>query len=195
MAESYHTEIEAPDELVVSSAQLLELRPNGRPAELSSDAGVFRAHLHAANLTRGTVALIDVRFRLRRSGLVVAAFLIGVLTTTVLASGWALHDLHVGSSPDVAAALLVALPGLFATYLARPGEHRLVKRLVGGLRLLIVVLAALSYAAAGSLAMDVSTTFRAWVWETSCIASASATAIIGIALATSKWRDWRPAKV
>ena len=77
-----------------------------------------------------------------------------------------------------AAAIVVVLPALFASYLARPGEHPLVQRLVSGLRAMITALAALSFAAAAVLAVEVHFWFRLLVWIVAFLASATMSSVI-----------------
>lgn len=189
-AESYHAEVPAPDEdLIIATATLSELAPTF--PVLDQEVRVHRTHLHRAGMPRGAIGWIEVEFRLRRAGFVLAALILAAGTTGLLAAGWFLHHYDIASAPSIAAALLVALPGIYAAYLARPGEHRIVKMLVSGIRFLIVVLGAASFASAAALAIRVSGDARAWIWGLSAIASALVTALIGVPLLISWWRDYR----
>jgi hypothetical protein len=190
-AASYHIEIEAPDELVIAQADLFDLRDDGL-VTLDSERTVFRSHLHRAGLPRGSVGWVEVAFRLRRSGLVIAALLIAIATAIVLGGGLMLDLMGVNATVDIAATLLVALPGIYATYLARPGEHRLVKRLVGGLRVLVLLLAVLSFGAAASLSVDLGPRWRPWLWGFGAVVSLTAVVLIAAGLVASKWRDTHP---
>lgn len=195
MAESYHIEVASPDELMIDVASLYEFSETAGLDKRDSEYGVSRTHLHVTDATRGAIGFLDIRFRLRRSGITFAAGLIGLVTTGVLGSGWLLHREGIRASPDVAAVLIVALPGLFATYLARPGEHGLVKRLVGGLRMLILGLAVCSFVADSSLAIDISGYARSWIWGICCVVAALGTLVLWTGLGFSKGRDvlraWR----
>jgi hypothetical protein len=189
-AESYHAEVPAPDEdLIIAEATLSELAPTRQ--ELDREVRVHRTHLHRADMPRGALGWIEVEFRLRRAGFVLAAFWLAVGTTALLTAGWLLHHYNIASSPSIAAALLVALPGIYAAYLARPGEHRIVKMLVSGIRFLIALLATASFVSAAALAIHITGGARAWIWGISAIVCAAVAAVIGLALVTSLWRDRR----
>jgi hypothetical protein len=60
--------------------------------------------------------------------------------------------------------LLVAIPGLLAVYLARPGEHVLASRLLVGTRIVVAMAGILSFAAAGSLIVLAPGRLQAIVW-------------------------------
>jgi hypothetical protein len=172
MSESYHVEIAAPDDLVIDAASLYRKPEPGQPV----DAGIEflcepvqstdRAHLSTRNQPRGTAGEILVQFRVRSSRILLAARNLSWATTGVFAGGLVLHAFGVPSHPGVASLLLVALPGVYATYLARPGAHRLVQQLVRGVQVIVGTQAVLSFGAAASLAVGLGTGWRVGIWGT-----------------------------
>lgn len=189
-AASYHAEVPSPDELVISSAYLYEIKPDGTKELLDKDFVTHRAHVRASDMPRGSTALLSVGFRLRRAGLPVESAVLAGATALILAGGWLLHRQDITVKRDVASLLIVALPGLYATYLVRPGEHRLVKRLVSGLKIVVLLLAALSFAAAASLAIDISDARRYQFWGFGALVAAAAGVLIVLGMCTGKVRDW-----
>jgi hypothetical protein len=65
---------------------------------------------------------------------------------------------------DSSAALLLVLPGVISTYLARPGEHHLVSRMLLGVRTLTVVSAMIVYLAAAVVVTDVAPGLVREIW-------------------------------
>jgi hypothetical protein len=161
-AQSYHAEVEAPQGLVIASATL------GFDADkpLDSARGARRVHLSAPHQTARTPpARLRVTFVLDPSGFVLTTVWITAVTALLLIVGrtFAATGVHVRS--DVGAPVVVALPALFATYLAQAGEHPLERRLVGGLRLVVATTALVSFAAAASLAVSLSHSQRTFLWD------------------------------
>jgi hypothetical protein len=190
MAESYHFEIEPPDGVMIASATLYRVGAGEREEELARERSVFRAHLHVRDMPRGAVGIVLLRFRLRRAGLPLAALTTGAASTGILLAGWLLHYERVHATGELAGALLVAIPGLFATYLARPEEHGLLKRLAGGLRALMLLFATASFAAAGALAAGLTGYTRSYFWGIGAIACGAGSAVIAAGLLLSWYRDW-----
>jgi hypothetical protein len=58
---------------------------------------------------------------------------------------------HIVSQPSAASSLLLLAPGLVAAYLLRPGEHAMARRLLVTPRLLLIISAAITFAAAAVL--------------------------------------------
>jgi hypothetical protein len=174
---SYHIEVCAPDGLEVSNTVLKLQPPEGELIVVKGETGIF-GHAHVAGQRRGTDGVLTTDLTLTSSGIVMEAFLISLLTSAVLWIGLVLHWRNIHARPDYAAIVLVALPGIFATYLARPGEHPLVHKLVAGLRVLIAASALLSFAAAGVLVLDLRSDVHLWSWFAFAIASSLITAVI-----------------
>lgn len=191
LTESYHAEVVAPDELVIAKAELVAQNLDGSEDTLDTEHHQFRAHVHASGLTRGTIGRLNVSIRLRTAGLVLAAFVLSIATATSLVGGVVVDWLDVGATPDLASALLVALPGIYATYLVRPGEHRLVKWLVGGLRVIVLGLAAVSFGAAATLALNLDESLRQLLWALGSVYALFAIAVTGASIGMSIRRQKR----
>jgi hypothetical protein len=161
-AMSCDLDIKAPEELRIESARILE---DGREdAELDDDPRPTRiAHLRVQDCARGTDGIVRVGLRLRSGGFLGSCVIAAALTVAVLVLGVARSG-AVAQAGESAAALLVGLPALLAGYLVRPGEHRLVGRVVNGIRLLLVVLVLLCVIAIGTLIGQMDQTAREWVW-------------------------------
>lgn len=203
--ESYHVEIVAPDELVVEFARLERFRTvtdlaTGRVTSTRvsvwEDRGTERAHLYesffaggldpggppAANEEVGARSTISVGFFIRPS-FVRPPLLIGLVTCGMLAAGLLLKAAHIPRIGDVAA-LIVVLPAIFAAYLI-PGEHRMVRRMFQGLRLLVLALAVTSFAAAATLTLRFSSRTLVIIWLALFGTAAGCTAMIAYAFRVS----------
>lgn len=184
-AESYHFEVDVPSELRITRARLLA-SANNRRWTLSSATAIDRAHLYASGLSRETEMRISVRIALglKASALVWAAFLSGAITTLLLSDEGLNQHLQAIKSSGAGAtgvALLVVLPAVVAALLA-PREHRLVQDLFIGLRLVILALALMSFAAAVALAPNISTADATSDWHQLFQASRVLTGITGVVL-------------
>src|SRR5206468_2463133 len=122
---------------------------------------------------------IELELRVRTRGLYGAAVWISLLATLLFGVGFVFRlALSVHTRAEAAAAIVVVLPALFATYLWRPGEHPMVQRLVSGLRGMITAFAVLSFVAAAVLAVEVHTWFRLLVWIVAFVASTAMSSAI-----------------
>lgn len=167
LAEGYHVEIVAPEEVVISDAWLSatqwtppdEGHPNGyekaRPqASIASQRE--RAHLNVTALApredsekvRGDRGRSVFTLRARRSGtfraLLAATTLLAAL---IFGARWRLGHLD----DTTAAAVLLVFPAVVAVYLARPGEHAFATRLLAGVRAVALLAAISGLAVAGML--------------------------------------------
>jgi hypothetical protein len=159
---SYHAELPCPPDLVAVGADLRDARSRARLAE---DPGVRqRAHLHTIAAKRDAIGSIEISFRVPSAGLLWSAVLIAWVTAAILTAGLILYTIGIGASGDTAVVLLAALPGIFAAYLVRPGEHPLLQRLASGIRALVALSATVSFAAAATLAIDLRRATRFWFW-------------------------------
>ena len=206
--DSYHTEIVAPDEAAISYASLMPvdvIRPKpprwhrrtwlwltGHPwrhRPIAEDWATDRAHLHPASDPAGTVAraVITANFCLR-TAIVFPVLLLTALTTATLGGGVVAHHFwSVHRSVDTAAAVVVALPSFFAPFVV-PGQHRLVRRMFKGLRGLVIVSALISFVAAATLAVHLSTPTTVHIWLALSCLSAVLTSVAALALLHSGWK-------
>jgi len=168
-AGSYHVEIEVPDELEVASVSGIDLRrgeplPSETTQSGSQDyRGLRRVHLHYSGLPRWTWGLIELKVGVARSGLLAAALLSAALTALLLSvASLRLEELR--EQAEVSSALLLAIPGVLSSYLLRPGEHPLVSKLFGGVRVVVFLSALCALVAAGGLALEASATALGLMW-------------------------------
>jgi hypothetical protein len=144
---SYHFEMLCPPDLEVMES---ELRVG---AELVDRDGptVTRVHLSASDAEPG-VGQAVTWIRARRGGFLLAAFLVGMLSTAMLIFGLARLPEILEEEGSGAAGLLLLVPSFLASFLVRPGEHRLVSTMLRGVRVLTIAAVVPAIVAAGLLA-------------------------------------------
>jgi hypothetical protein len=104
-----------------------------------------------------------IQIRVSRNGWLLASLLVGGVIAVVLGVGWlklnVLFQANQGAAPDAgtAATLLLALLGVIATWLTRPGEHPLAARLLRLVRIVIMVDIAAVLVATGDLVLHSTT--------------------------------------
>jgi hypothetical protein len=154
---SAHLELEAPDGLCVTRAELHELRrPTEQPeagAEVRGDVvtePVQRAHLYLARTGHERAGTCDVWLRPRPGTILAPATLVAAVATILLGLvAWRLDDLTatVGS----AGSLLLFVPGVASAYVARPREDPFTSRALLALRAWALVPALACLMAAATL--------------------------------------------
>jgi hypothetical protein len=183
---TYHLEIPAPDELFIRSAELRVSAP--RRTDTVEEECVDRAHLYVSKVARGTDANVLVLFTVEPQGLPSAALFTGLLTFSFLAGGLlAKYFLHAHAGGQIAAAIIVAVPGFFAAYLFRPGEHRLLRRVVRGVRIQTGALSVVSFAAGGILAIDIDSSLRLVLWWILTILAGFGLATASVTYLRARW--------
>jgi hypothetical protein len=197
-ASSYHTEVAAPDQLLIARAELGRAvhyvdtrdgteRPGGR-AEITNARNEPRAHLtspglrpgssHVAPLHQEAVELgyVDIDLKLR-PGPVFLLLAVSTLITGMLVIGLVLRGLGLHVDQATGASLLIAAPGVLAAYLVPAGEP-LLRRMFLGLRIIGGGSAAVAFAAAASLALSLPTWGTVLAWALLGAASAIMTLIL-----------------
>jgi hypothetical protein len=205
---SYHAEIAAPGELFIESARLvavdleaespqpwtglLDPSPSrAEPLALDQDGPTVSAHLHSSGAPRQQLGAIQIRLCLRHP-FIASNLLIAAITTLILVGGVVLRaGLGVHTRPDPLTALLVVVPGLYAVYLAAPGEHKLFQRLVTGVRLRVLLSAALAFLAAASVTLDLGEPFRYRLWLAAGLVSFVNTGLFASAFLRSRQLERR----
>ncbi len=191
-AASSHLELPAPEDLLIARSTLE--RVSERPTEptgatvatelTGSSVATELAHLHPKPQPRDALVFLTVDFALRASGVLSAALLISALTSLMLLAGVLLHFL--GGIPvraDAAGAVVVVAPAVFAPFVTASASHRLVRRVVSTLRVLVVVAAAISFGAAASLVAAFPHQERRWIWVGLFVLSLVPTVVL--------WLGWR----
>ncbi|HEY2719279.1 MAG TPA: hypothetical protein VGI52_06580 [Solirubrobacteraceae bacterium] len=178
-ARSVHVEVVAPDELAIYYARLFYPQAQQDETIVQMTGPTAIAHLHPNRVPdRGKLVELEVGFVLRRDGFATAGALIALSTTLLLASGVALHLNGIAPRTDAAGAVVVALPALYAPALTISSTHRLVRRIVGKVRALVLTSAALSFIAAASLAAGLEHHDRTWLWVVLLLFSLPSTVIM-----------------
>lgn len=160
-AASYHAEVVVPEELRLDAFIL-----DARTDELLStdiERGVDRASLHAPRVGLDTEPVLVAAVRAERADLPTIAFATSAVTAVLLIIGAALGDL---GSPTAGSSVALLLAGsvLFATAVARSGEHRLVRGVFAGPRWLLSLVAVAALAAAASVAFGADDDVRDAIW-------------------------------
>jgi hypothetical protein len=193
-AGSYHFQFTAPDGLTVSDGTLLAANEErthveafGTTTRRSSVLGL-NSHIGGVPDTDSYAAVVKVRPS--PDGLLRASAASAVFTTVLLliASTWAnrLQDEQLGSSIT----LLLVLPGVVSTFLARPGEHSMVSRVLRGVRFLMLTSAVIIYLGAGALAMGMSGQSLRVVWLVLATVSAVPTIVLAVAVHRCRLTPW-----
>lgn len=176
-AASYHAEVVVPEELRLDAWILDE-----RTDELLStdiERSVDRGSLHAPRVALDAEPLLVAAISPERADLPTLAFATSAVTSLLLLFGAALGDLD---SPTAGSSVALLLAGsvLFATAVARSGEHRLVRSIFAGPRWLLSIVAIAALAAAATVAFGADDGLRDVVWY--CAAAISALACLSLAV-------------
>jgi len=160
-AASYHAEVVVPEELRLDAWIV-----DARTEELLStdiERGVDRASLHAPRVALDAEPLLVTAMRAERADLPTVAFATSAVTSLLLLIGAIFGNL---STPTAGSSVALLLAGsvLFATAVARGGEHRLVRGIFAGPRWLLSIVAAAALAAAASVAFGADAGLRDVVW-------------------------------
>jgi hypothetical protein len=150
-AESYHMQVDAPSGLEARSIELLE-DPAATVTASSSQSTVTRssAHLYLTGVLTRTISLaVWVRLGVGRRGFISLALLSSLVTAGLLWAFWARAEEL--KQPGVAAAILLIVPAILATFSVRPQEHALAGRVLSGVRFLLLASALLAAAASAAL--------------------------------------------
>lgn len=158
---SHHLEVAAPPGVDV-------VRIVARPTDPREHATTIRAagfspHVHVRIPRQSPVRYrAAIQVRVSRNGWLLASLLVGGLIAVVLGVGWLklkvlFQTTSGGDEAGTAATLLLALLGVVASWLTRPGEHPLAARLLRLVRVLIMLDIAAVLAATGDLVVHRTT--------------------------------------
>jgi hypothetical protein len=158
---SYHAEVVVPEELRLDAWIVDE-----RTEELLStdiERAVDRASLHAPHVALDAEPLLVAAIVPERADLPTLAFATSAVTSLLLLIGAAFADLSTRTAGS-AVALVLAGSVLFATAVARTGEHRLVRGIFAGPRWLLSIVALAALTAAASVAFGADDGLRDAIW-------------------------------
>ena len=160
-AASYHAEVIVPEELRLD-AWIVDTRTDEL---LSTDIerSVDRASLHAPRVALDAEPLLVTAIVAERADLPTLAFATSAVTSLLLLCGAIFGNFGTPTAGS-AVALLLAGSVLFATTVARSGEHRLVRGIFAGPRWLLSVVAVAALAAAASVAFGADDRVRDVIW-------------------------------
>jgi hypothetical protein len=160
-AASYHAEVIVPEELRLD-AWIVDTQTDEL---LSTDIerAVDRASLHAPRVALDAEPLLVTAISAERADLPTLAFATSAVTALLLLIGAAVGNL---GSPTAGSSVALLLAGsvLFATTVARSGEHRLVRGIFAGPRWLLSIVAVGALAAAASVAFGAGDGVRDVIW-------------------------------
>ena len=160
-AASYHAEVVVPEELRLD-AWIVDAR-TGELLSTDIERAVDRASLHAPRVALDAQPLLVTAIYPERADLPTLAFATSAVTALLLLLGAAVGDL---GSPTAGSSVALLLAGsvLFATTVARSGEHRLVRGIFAGPRWLLSIVAVAALAAAASVAFGAAGGLRDVIW-------------------------------
>ncbi|MEH3054978.1 MAG: hypothetical protein PGN13_13410, partial [Patulibacter minatonensis] len=148
---SFHAEVVIPDEVRIQAAFLFDETTD---EVLSIDEHADRGSLYASGVSRDARPQLLLGIRAERAGFPTMSAALALLTTIVLALGAAFSKLDPAKSGP-AITVLLAGSALFSGSIVRAGEHRLVRSIFVGPRVLLAVVALAALVAATSLALVV----------------------------------------
>ncbi len=191
-SDRYHFEIKAPPDFRLTRAALAD--DTGH--KVTAVGYRRRAHLYIENARRSGGATVGFGLRVSGRGVIggaLAAALL-VLLAVIACMAW---SKNVAANSSGAPALLLVLPGLIATYVARADQHGLTTRLLAIPRWTLLLLAGCSaYYAAGRIALagpavgkdaiaSQATAIRWWLLP-SAVGALVAVLIIGVGWACAR---------
>lgn len=193
-AGSYHFQFTAPDGLTVNDGILLaadtartEVTGFGTTTRRTSVLGL---NAGSEELPEADSFAAVVKVRPSPDGVMRASAASAVFTTILLliasAGSHRLDDDQLGPSIT----LLLVLPGVVSTYLARPGEHSMVSLVLRGTRVLMLSSAIIIYLAAGTLAMGVDGTALRTAWLALAAVSAFPAMVLTVAVRRCRLTPW-----
>lgn len=148
-ARSYHFEAQSPPGLRISDARLSD-DANAKPV---SDSGFLkRVHLYRPDAQAAGAGTGILWLSVSSPGFVGGALSAAVLAVSALFACWYAAP-EIAANPTSAPALLLVLPALIASYVARPDQHALTTRLLSGARRLLLAVAFFAYGAAAFVAL------------------------------------------
>jgi len=180
---SYHFLFDAPDGLVVAGGELFgavvsdpERRRFGTAA---SQGSVLGLHANVGEVPPADSYNAEVLVRPSPDGLLRSSAVSSCFSTVLLILAALLANRIDNTRVDASTALLLVLPGVVSTFLARPGEHYWVSRMLRGVRVLTLLSAITVYLAAAVLVTGVADGSVQAIWTVLALVSAvPATALV-----------------
>ena len=149
-ARSFHFEAIAPPGLKITEARLSD---NEQDEPVREEGFLRRVHLYRPGAEGAGAGTAVLWLTVSGPGFIGGAWIASLLTLGALGA-CAIWAENIAANPTSAPALLLILPGLIASYIARPDQHALTTRLLSGARRLLMFSAFLAYLAAGRVALS-----------------------------------------
>lgn len=194
--DSYHAEIEAPDELLVTARERWETPdPVTRPARVPKRGSVKRAHLHFRGVRNPEGVSVSVKLFPRSSTIIRGALFAGLLVVaalgfvawriehlraTVLPTGRTIED---GGHAATAATLLLATIGLGGLLWVRQTAHAMATSLLLPVRMLAATPVACGFLGSIAIVCDFSSQTTRWI-----LVGLGAVALLCVFLLANLWR-------
>jgi hypothetical protein len=149
-ARSFHVEVEAPTGLRITRARLTD---DGAADPVASEGFLKRVHLYRPHAETAGAGTSTLWLMASGGGFIGGAALASMLTLAVVVACiiWAQN---IAANPTSAPALLLVLPGVIASYVARPDHHAMTTNMLFGARAILLASAACAYVAAAKLALS-----------------------------------------
>jgi hypothetical protein len=161
---SYHCDVVVPEELRVEFAFLFDgMGTDGSGGLVDSEFDVDRASLYTSGLPLQANPNVFLAIRSERQGFPGIAAFVAVVSTLVLAAGASVGRLDptFASAPI---AVIFSLSAIYAGWIVRSGEHRLVRAQFFWPRLMLIGVAVCSLVASASLAFGARDCVARVIW-------------------------------
>lgn len=182
-SQSFHFEFQGPPGLQVQSAQLFCANPNDKddPGRVHQGRVVgSRAHIYTSDEDLSVDGTASVWLRPGRPGLLRASLATAAVVSVLFA--FFLWDSRITQvRHGLTLPLLLAAPGLVASFIVRPGEHGMTTDLLAGVRACIGLIALCAYTGAIGLAGEVSDKTLYCLWAVLGIVAALCLTALGVA--------------
>jgi len=162
-------------------------RPFGAAASQGAVLGL-QAHLH--EVPEADTYNAEVLVRASPDGLLRASAVSACFSAVLLFLATLVANRLGAARADSSAALLLVLPGVISTYLARPGEHHLVSRLLLGVRTLTVASGMVVYVAAAVVVSDVAPGLVREIWAVLTVVAAVIAVVLTVAVRRCRSVGW-----
>jgi hypothetical protein len=162
-------------------------RPFGAAASQGAVLGL-QAHLH--EVPEADTYNAEVLVRASPDGLLRASAVSACFSAVLLLLATLVANRLGERQADSSAALLLVLPGVISTYLARPGEHHLVSRLLLGVRTLTVASGMVVYTAAAVVVSDVAPGLVREIWAGLTVVATVIAIVLTVAVRRCRSVGW-----
>lgn len=162
-SESYHFEFTSPPGLPIAESSLQVADAEDETTMHLATLTGARAHAYVSQQDGSAQGVMSIWLRPSRSGLLRAS-LVTAMTSAIIFWSLLWDDRILKLSGDSAAALLLAIPGIIAAFIVRPGEHGMTTDLVRGIRVQVSLVGGAAYAGALALvgSLDEATLLKTW---------------------------------